>query len=62
MYAFLGVTEGDYKLSILQLIDEAPTETVKHSSRQTVYGKGTAFLDLGCGSIPIGIRIEEDIN
>lgn len=62
MYAFLGVTEGDYKLNILQLIDESPAETAKNTSgKKTVFGKGTAFLDLGHGSIPIGIRIEEDI-
>lgn len=29
MYAFLGVTEGDYKLSILQLIDENPQQQQK---------------------------------
>lgn len=62
MYAFLGVTEGDYKLSILQLIDEVPTETGKNTCGRTIHGRGTAFLDLGGGSIPIGIRIEEDIH
>ena len=62
MYAFLGVTEGDYKLSILQLIDEVPTETGKNTGGRTIHGRGTAFLDLGGGSIPIGIRIEEDIH
>lgn len=62
MYAFLGVTEGDYKLSILQLIDEEPQQQPKNTRGKTVVrGQGTGYLNLGGGSIPIPITILEDL-
>lgn len=63
MYAFLGVTEGDYKLSILQLIDENPQQQQKKNDcgrKKRFRGEGIAYLDLGGGQIPIGVRLEED--
>mgnify|MGYP003582110925 FL=1 len=62
MYAFLGVTEGDYKLSILQLIDENPQQQQKNDCgrKKRFRGEGIAYLDLGGGQIPIGVRLEED--
>lgn len=62
MYAFLGVTEGDYKLSLLQLIDENPQQQHKMNvDRKTkLKGNGVGYLDLGGGQIPIEIRLEED--
>ena len=53
MYAFLGVTEGDYKLSILQQKNDC-------GRKKRFRGEGIAYLDLGGGQIPIGVRLEED--
>ena len=59
MYAFLGVTEGDYKLNKLKLIDDAPRQQQKNVSGTTkMKGAGIAYLDLGGGQIPISIHIE----
>lgn len=59
MYAFLGVTEGDYKLNKLKLIDDAPRQQQKNASGTTkMKGTGIAYLDLGGGQIPISIHIE----
>ena len=59
MYAFLGVTEGDYKLNKLKLIDDNPRQQRNNASgTRRMYGEGTAYLDLGGGQIPITIRIE----
>lgn len=62
MYAFLGVTEGDYKLSILQLIDEKPQQQQKNDcgKKQHLRGRGVAYLDLGGGQIPIEVHLEEN--
>ena len=56
MYAFLGVTEGDYKLNKLKLIDEEPRQrgTCKRK------GDGVAYIDLGGGSIPIAMHFLEE--
>lgn len=60
MYAFLGVTEGDYKLNKLKLIDEDPRQQRKNDRGQSnVSYYGTAYVDLGGGQIPIGVRIEK---
>ena len=61
LYAFLGVTEGDYKLSILQLIDENPQQQQKNDCgrKKRFRGEGIAYLDLGGGQIPIGVRLEK---
>lgn len=59
MYAFLGVTEGDYKLNKLKLIDDTPRQQQKNASGTTkMKGAGIAYLDLGGGQIPISIHIE----
>ena len=59
MYAFLGVTEGDYKLNKLKLIDDNPRQQQKNASGTTkMKGVGIAYLDLGGGQIPISIHIE----
>lgn len=64
MYAFLGVTEGDYKLNKLKLIDEESQQQHRNTgdSRTTrkMYGEGTAYVDLGGGAIPIRVRIEDE--
>lgn len=57
MYAFLGVTEGDYKLNKLKLIDDNLRQQ-KNASGSKFHGIGTAYLDLGGGSIPISIHVE----
>ena len=56
MYAFLGVTEGDYKLNKLKLIDEELRQrgTCKRK------GDGVAYIDLGGGSIPIAMHFLEE--
>lgn len=59
MYAFLGVTEGDYKLNKLKLIDEASQEQHKNPRETRIRGKGVAYLDLGGGSIPINIVVDK---
>lgn len=58
MYAFLGVTEGDYKLNKLKLIDDTPRQQVHNASGKKLHGIGTAFLDLGGGAIEIPIYID----
>lgn len=59
MYAFLGVTEGDYKLNKLKLIDEV-SQQQQYNMRDTdkMHGGGIAYLDVGGGQIPIYIRVE----
>lgn len=60
MYAFLGVTDGDYKLNKLKLFDEGTEQQQKNSSgRSKIRCQGTAYLDLGGGQIPLGVFIEE---
>lgn len=60
MYAFLGVTEGEYKLSKLKVIDENanPRQQRRNASGRTRCG-GIGYVDLGGGQIPIEICIEE---
>lgn len=60
MYAFLGVTEGEYKLSKLKVIDEeeSPRQQRRNASGRPRCG-GVGYIDLGGGQIPIGIHIEE---
>ena len=57
MYAFLGVTEGDYKLNKLKLIDEEPQQQRGTCKRK---GDGVAYIDLGGGSIPIAMHLSEE--
>lgn len=61
MYAFLGVTEGEYKLSKLKVIDEdgSPRQQHKNASGKRTRCGGIGYIDLGGGQIPIGIHIEE---
>lgn len=58
MYAFLGVTEGDYKLNKLKLIDDDSRQQQRNASKSRLRGFGSAFLDLGGGTIEIPIHIE----
>ena len=58
MYAFLGVTEGDYKLNKLKLIDEDPRQQRGNASGTKLKGMGIAYLDVGGGQIPINIHLE----
>lgn len=59
MYAFLGVTEGDYKLNKLKLIDEEPRQQSRNASgSRKMQGSGIAYLDVGGGQIPIAIHLE----
>lgn len=61
MYAFLGVTEGDYKLNKLKLIDEGTQQQNNARGRKTkIAGNGIAYLNLGGGQIPIGVEIYEE--
>lgn len=61
MYAFLGVTEGDYKLNKLKLIDNEPRQQQKNAgSSFRLKGDGIAYLDFGGGSIPIPVHLAED--
>lgn len=61
MYAFLGVTEGDYKLNKLKLIDNEPRQQQRNAgSSFRLKGDGVAYLDFGGGSIPIAIHLSED--
>lgn len=60
MYAFLGVTEGDYKLNKLKLIDAGARQQYNASDQKfKMSAKGKAYVDFGGGQIPIGISIEE---
>ena len=58
MYAFLGVTEGDYKLNKLKLIDEDPRQQRRNASGTKLKGIGIGYLDVGGGQIPINIHLE----
>ena len=58
MYAFLGVTEGDYKLNKLKLIDDNSRQQ-NNARGSKVKGVGIGYLDLGGGSIPIDIVIDQ---
>ena len=58
MYAFLGVTEGDYKLNKLKLLDEAPDNHQVNNKGAKIKGMGIAYLDLGGGQIPISLHVE----
>lgn len=59
MYAFLGVTEGDYKLNKLKLIDDEPQQQYKNArGSKRMQGSGIAYLDVGGGQIPIAVRLE----
>ena len=60
MYAFLGVTEGDYKLNKLKLIDEAPRQQQKNTSGTKYKGEGVAYIDFGGGAIPICVHLSEN--
>lgn len=61
MYAFLGVTEGDYKLNKLKLIDNEPRQQQRNAgSSFRLKGDGVAYLDFGGGSIPIPVHLAED--
>ena len=60
MYAFLGVTEGDYKLNKLKLIDEAPRQQQKNASGTKYKGEGVAYIDFGGGAIPICVHLSEN--
>lgn len=60
MYAFLGVTEGDYKLNKLKLIDDNPRQRKNASGKMKAYGAGMAYLDLGGGQIPIPVTLLSD--
>lgn len=60
MYAFLGVTEGDYKLNKLKLIDEAPRQQQKNASGTKYKGEGIAYIDFGGGAIPICVHLSEN--
>lgn len=59
MYAFLGVTEGDYKLNKLKLIDEEPQQQYRNAREsKRMQGSGIAYLDVGGGQIPIAVHLE----
>lgn len=61
MYAFLGVTEGDYKLNKLKLIDNEPRQQQRNAgSSFRLKGDGVAYIDFGGGSIPIPVHLAED--
>ena len=59
MYAFLGVTEGDYKLNKLKLIDEGTQQQNNRREQKTrVSARGLAYIDFGGGQIPMEVDIE----
>lgn len=68
MYAFLGVTEGDYVLNKLKLKNDKPQQQQQNargkpndcSKNNRVRCLGTAFLDLGgdC-SIPVNVVVDQ---
>lgn len=63
LYAFLGVTEGEYKINKLKLIDKDPRQQYnaggRTGSRRKV-GEINAFMDLGGGQLPTTISLYED--
>lgn len=60
MYAFLGVTEGDYKLNKLKLIDEDPRQQhQKNGSGRKLRAAGKAYVDFGGCQFPLDMFIEE---
>lgn len=62
MYAFLGVTEGDFKLNKLKLIDEDPRQQHNASgqSRRRMSGIMSACINLGGDYYPIDLRVESE--
>ena len=61
MYAFLGVTEGDYKLNKLKLIDENPRQQQTNTcGSKRLKGEGIAYVDFGGGSIPISVHLVDN--
>lgn len=60
LYAFLGVTEGDYVIDKIKLIDEDTQQQQKKNVRGRRIGNTIGYLDLGGGSLPVGISIVEN--
>ena len=59
MYAFLGVTEGDYKLNKLKLIDGDAQQQYKNArTSNKLHGAGVAYIDFGVEPIPISVHLE----
>ena len=59
LYAFLGVTEGDYKISKTMLIDDDPQQQQKNARGQKI-GSCIGYLNLGGGDMAININLIED--
>ena len=59
LYAFLGVTEGDYKISKTMLIDDDPQQQQKNARGQKI-GSCIGYLNLGGGDMAININLMED--
>lgn len=60
MYAFLGVTDGAFKLNKLKLIDADPRQQPNARGSKTpkgCVGSTTAYMDLGGGEIPFTIHL-----
>lgn len=59
LYAFLGVTEGDYKISKTMLIDDDSQQQQKNARGQKI-GSCIGYLNLGGGDMAININLIED--